>query len=422
MKKYFILFLILLGLSTPLTRTIATDDIAFTTTRLNKFGSVVIRASNLFGFDIAGFVMPFFTKPEEIAAPDFEPANDFTGKINQRIFPQGILDKGKVIPWTDDITLKSLYGAILKTDQQYSNHPPPTDCFISVTQQKTDPVPFAPSLFQNLESIDAFWGLMPKKTESDGILNFNRPDKALGGMNPAEDCKKHDFGKELPSVENDTPKLASFQGDVTIQGEIIQTVTEIVTKIIQGFAQLIEKPITEQHKDDVILTEKKRLPWFQFLCHVYKCPGKELGEETAGLDKKGGFANAFFSPEHQIPVIPAGVHPMEISVAGFKQRPFEASFDNENQADWGLRRLGCVAAPYGMQQKLSVGKTRPIAEFCNPPPKLDCPIDLIEQGKAKMILHVILKMQEHTNHQTNIFLILKNLLFLRASPHLCKKF
>ena len=41
---------------------------------------------------------------------------------------------------------------------------------------------------------------------------------------------------------------------------------------------------------------------------------------------------------------------MEISVAGFKQRPFEASFDNENQADWGLRRLGCVAAPYGMQQ------------------------------------------------------------------------
>lgn len=368
MKKYIFIFLMLFFLCTPTTTISASDNTAFTTTRLNKVGSVLVEAGQTFGFNLSDLIIPFFTKDKEIAIPDFEPANEFTFKINQRIFPQAFIDQKKVNHWTNSIILKSLYGAILKTDAEYSDHPPPSDCYISTGLQKSTDVPYAASLFENVETIDALWGLMPKNPNENGVLDFNRIDMPLASMNPGADCKRHDEGIELPPVPNNLTSLSTFgSGTPWIIGTIQQTVTQLVMIIINKIETWIEQTITEGTQDGVILTEKKREPWFEMLCHVLKCPGNELGDATEGLDLKGGVANAFLSPEFQKPVIAAGVHPIEVSVLGFKQRPLETSYDNENQADWGLGLIGCAASPDSLQSKLSVGKTRPISPKCGPP-------------------------------------------------------
>ncbi len=370
------LLLLVVFLLVPNSVAFATTDKAFTTARLNKFGSVAIKLGNKFGFDISGFIIPFFNKERQTAVPDFYPGADFKEGISQYTVPQSKLDLGKIINWNASafpVFLTALYGAILQTDAEHSNHPEKTDCFITTTMEKSSDLPDAPTHFQWGQWLNGVYGireLLPTDEET-GVHDFNRPSLVIAGMNPNEDCKKHEVGFELEKAENDTRQLAAFGAGTETEGVEVTTIMTIVEKIIDGILTLVEEPETEPHKDDVILTMDQKQPWFNFMCNDYWCPGNETGDDSSGTDKTGGWTNFLFSFHQQDKVVAASLQPYKIKILNFPQKPIEKSYDGFNQSEYGMKGAGCSVSPYtpgeNIQASLSLGGKVNIIDRCLPP-------------------------------------------------------
>lgn len=381
MKRSFIVsVLCVLSLVFPVFVTHASSDKAFTTVRLNKFGSVAIILGNKFGFDISSFIIPLVAGQEkEIQTPDFFPGADFKGSISKYNVPQSKVDLGKFMPWTEDnsITLTSLYGAILKTDAEHSNHPEPTDCFISEDLETSKPLDWAPTHFWNGQFLNGMFGIRPvEPNDGNGGVNFNRPNVELAGMNPAEDCKKHDLGLELRPLEVSTPKLSHFGAGTNIFGEEMTTIMKIITKIIDGVTTEVEVPETEPHKDDVILTKDQKQPWFNFMCNDYWCPGNETSDDSSDTAKTGGWTNFLLPPKDQEKVLAASLQPHDVEVLGFPQKPLLTSFDAFNQSQVGMKKAGCYSTPYtpenNPQDEAALGGLEKIQDQCMVPLPMSC--------------------------------------------------
>ncbi len=354
----------------------ASTDKAFTTVRLNKFGSVAIVLGNKFGFDIGGFIVPFFNKEGNMATPDFYPGADFKGSISEYTMPQSKIDLSKIIPWNEQLNpviLTALYGAILKTDAEHSNHPEPTDCYISQGLETSAPNEHAPEHFWNGQFLNAMYGIREiTPPDSSGVIDFNRGQQALAGMNPAEDCKKHNIGFEREKLENDLKKLSQFGDGTMIEGQEMTTIMKIVEFFnkLTGKTELREEPETEPHKDDVILTKDQKLPWYNFMCNDYWCPGNETGDDSSGTEKTGGWTNFLLPVKDQAKVMAASVQSYGINVLGFPQKPLEASYDAFNQSQVGMQKAGCYATPYtpknNLQEEAAIGGLIKIQDECQP--------------------------------------------------------
>lgn len=378
MKVKLILSLLLAAfLLVPHSVVLASSDKAFNTTRLNKFGSVAIVLGNKFGFDISGFIIPFFNKERQTAVPDFYPGADFKEGISQYTLPQSKVDLGKIINWNEaenPVFLTALYGAILQTDAEHSNHPEKTDCFITETMERSSDLPDAPTHFQWGQWLNGIYGireLLPTD-EGTGVHDFNRPSLVIAGMNPNEDCKKHELGFELEKAENDTEQLAAFGAGTETEGHEVTTIMTIVEKIIDGIMTLVEEPETEPHKDDVILTMDQKQPWFNFMCNDYWCPGNETSDDSSETDKTGGWTNFLFSFHQQEKVLAASLQPYKIKILNFPQKPIEKSYDAFNQSEYGMKGAGCSVSPYtpekNIQEDLTLGGKVKIIDRCIPAP------------------------------------------------------
>src|SRR3989338_7001836 len=132
--KSIVFILVLFLFITPSGSVLASTDTAFTMTRLNLVGSVIIQVGQAIGFNIDGFITPIFNKEKQIAAPDHEPTAKWKDAFNEYFTPQNYADDGKHIDWDEKanpVFYTALYGAILKADAEHSNHPPDTECYIS---------------------------------------------------------------------------------------------------------------------------------------------------------------------------------------------------------------------------------------------------------------------------------------------------
>lgn len=394
MKRTFVFTVVMAFFLLVLTpRAYASTDKAFTTVRLNKFGSVAIILGNKFGFDIGGFIVPFFTKEKEMATPDFYPGADFKGSISKYTMPQSKMDLNKIIPWNEQanpVKPTALYGAILKTDADHSNHPPPTDCYISQGLETSVALPNAPGHFWTGQFINAFYGIreISPKDES-GIIDFNRPNVALAGMNAGEDCKKHDPGIDREKVETGLTKLSQFGQGTMIEGEEMTTIMKIIEFFNRKTGEMDTKevPETEPHKDDVFLTKDQKLPGFNFMCNDYWCPGNEVGDDSSHADTQGGWTNFLLPLKDQGKVLAASLQPYLITVLGFPQKPLLASYDAFNQSQVGMQKAGCYATPYtpenNPQADAALGGLIKIQEQCEPKTQ-QCKVDSWEEILQKL--------------------------------------
>lgn len=347
MKRVIAFIFLCLVLAASAREVFATTDVAFTTTRLNKFGSVIIKVGQKFGFDISGLVHPIFNDEDQLAAPDHEPEAKWSDAFLEYFTPQQHKDDGKHIAWdanANPVFYTGYYGAILKTDAEHSNHPEPTDCYISTTYEKSSDVPWAPLSFMNARRSAAWLGIDPVDPV-DGVVNFNLPSLVIAGMNPNEDCKKHEPGEEQLPVENDAVKLAQFGAGTQVEGHETVSIFETIRKWVVDHWEEETDYAEEQHKDDVILTIKKKLPWYHIQCLWGGCPSNEAGEFSGTSDINGGQASFTLREEDKKPIVAASEQAYKILVGIFPQKPLEASYDIKNQVNTRLKQEACYMVP-----------------------------------------------------------------------------
>lgn len=381
--RFLTLLLLFLFLSFPAQKTYASSDKAFTTVRLNKFGSVAIVLGNKFGFDIGGLITPFFTELGDIAVPNFKPTADWLTGAKGFFTPQKYKEDGIHIDWSaaaNPIFYTALYGAILKTEAPHGTKEVSPECIISVGNEKSDDLPQdANDNFQRAREYDAWLGINPVHPNDSGIIDFNLPPLQLAGMNPAEDCKKHQVGFEQPPVENDIRAFSQFSGTGTkIEGHELTTIMKIVEFFndLTGETELREEPETELHRDDVILTKDVKQPYHSIQCHHGGCPSNEAGEYSGTADKSGGWTAFLLREEDKKPFTPASIQQYKIKIIGFDQKPGDFSYDLKNLSDRRTEQAACYVTPdttgasYGdVQAKVAIGgdKDRLIDPMCKPP-------------------------------------------------------
>ncbi len=384
-RMLVLLSLILLVAFLPL-HVHATSDKAFTTLRLNKFGSVVIVLGTKFGFDIGGLISPFFTKLGDIAVPDFKPTADWLSGAKGFITPQQYSDDGKHINWdagANPIFYTALYGAILKTEAPHGTKEISPECIISTGNEKSDDLPQdANDNFQRAREYDGWLGINPVDPDDNGIVDFNLPPVQLAGMNSAEDCKKHELGFEQPPVEHDIRSFSQFAGNGTkIEGQELTTIMKIVEFFnrLTGETELREEPETEMHKDDVILTKDVKQPYHSIQCHHGGCPGNESGEYSGKSSETGGWTAFLLREEDKKPFMSSSVQPYKIKIVAFEQKPGDFSYDVKNISDRRTEQAACYVVPDtsnttqgDAQAKAAIGgnKDRRIDPMCKPTPPI----------------------------------------------------
>lgn len=395
-RRFLLLFSLIFLMAVPLQSVYASSDKAFTTLRLNKFGSVVIVLGTKFGFDIGGLITPFFTKLGDIAVPNFKPTADWLSGAKGFITPQQYSDDGKHIDWdagANPIFYTALYGAILKTEAPHGTKEVSPECVISKGNEKSDDLPQdANDNFQRAREYDGWFGINPVDPNDSGIIDFNLPSLQLGGMNAAEDCKKHQAGFEQPPVKHDVKELSEFAGTGTkIEGHELETIIKIVEFFneLTGKTELKKEAEMEMHRDDTILTKDVKEPYHSIQCHHGGCPSNEAGEYSGTADKSGGWTAFLLREEDKKPFVPASIQQYKIKIVGFDQKPGDFSYDLKNLSDRRTEQAACYVVPDtsnttqgDVQAKTAVGgnKDRLIDPMCKPPPPGQCPIDLIEQG------------------------------------------
>lgn len=394
-RRSISIFILLVCLSIPLETTNASSDKSFTTMRLNKFGSVIIRLGEKFGFDIGGLIKPFFTKEGNIAIPNFAPTADWLDAAEGYMTPQEYIQDGKHLSWVTEIFYTALYGAILKTSAPHGTEEVSPECIISTGLERSAGLPDARRDFENARRVDAWYGINPVDPDDSGVVNFDLPQVALAGMDAGEQCKLHQPGYEQPPVENDLRSFSQFGGPGTlIEGHELETIMIIVNFFnrITGEMGQREEYDKEMHKDDVILTKAVKQLYHSIQCHHGGCPSNEAGEYSGTADVSGGWTAFLLREEDKKPFTPASVQPYDICIAGgFECKTGDFSYDLKNLSDRRTEQAACYVVPdttgnsYGdVQAVAAVGgdKDRKIDPMCKP--KIaQCPIDLIEQGAAK---------------------------------------
>lgn len=369
----------------------ATTDKSFTTVRLNKFGSVVIRVGQAIGFDISGLITPIFNKEKQIAAPNHEPTATWKAAFNEYFTPQSYRDDGKHVNWDADanpVFYTALYGAILKADAEHSNHPDPTDCYISTNPEKSADVPFAPLDFQKAREADAWLGTNPVNPDTNGVVDFNLPSKTIGGMNSGEDCKKHEAGFERDPLENNLRALSQFGTGTLIEGHEITDIFTIITKWV--IDHWVEETIWKEEPkyNEVLLTMKKNLPWYHIKTHDGGGPEDEAGEYSGNSAISGGWTAFTLREEDKKPVVPASLQPYEIKILEFPQKTLEASYDLMNIAQVRMQQAACYVTPYtpknNPQADAALGGIIKIQDECQPKTELCDEADTWEEIVQKL--------------------------------------
>jgi hypothetical protein len=380
LTRIFAVVLSVFLLAVPRSIAYATDDIVFTTTRLNNPGSVIIKVGQAIGFDISGLIIPIFNDEEQIATPNHEPLAKWKDAFNRLFTPQNYKDDGKHIDWdanAEPVFYTGLYGAILRADADHSNHPLPTDCYISEKFEKSSDIPFAPLDFQKAREVDAWLGVDPVDPDpTTGVINWTLPSKTIGGMNPNEDCKKHELGFEMKPLENNLRQLAQFGSGTLIEGHEIVSLFTTVVKWIDGIRTEETEYDKEAKKNLVILTMKKMIPWYHTKTHDGGGPGNEAGPFSGNSPISGGWTAFTLREEDKKEMEDASLQPYEISVGGFPQKPMETSYDLIRQAAVRTEQARCYALPDtsqssagNVQNSWFIGGVPPEEPQCEPIPQ-----------------------------------------------------
>lgn len=367
MKRAIAIILLLLSVLTQATP-VRAENTMFTTTDLNDWASTAVIIGTKFGFDIAGLIIPSFEKTRQNAYVDYEPFAVYMKQYQDWNMPGAYVQSGKIKDKREPITRTSLYGAITKVDgEPYGTSNTSPECYISKGLQESSPVEFLPELLASLELIDAPVGLQAKQVNPEGFIDvqwFNdeiKPKMVLQGMNAAEDCKKMMVNTPWKPYANDQVSLSSFAGGSTVQGFMQQTVMVVVERVVRlanGLFETVteEEPLMHPVHERVILTEKRRAPYQEELCHAGSapCPGNQVGNYTPGLAEHAGWPGRLMASRLQKAQEPhAGVND-EITVVGFPAGKKNNSELVANHMKVGLCEASCMVTAAGKSQNIAV--------------------------------------------------------------------
>lgn len=389
MEKILALFL-LLSFLLPTRSVFATEDISFATTTLNAFIGVLVKAGKPFGFNITDYVHPVYEGKDKIPTTVYKPFADFKEEFGTRLTPGDLRPNGKIIDWTEPVIWTSLYCAVLKLTHPHGNTPDPVRSLSEGNQVSTE-VPDAPRAFQYGMTIGSIIGRFATEPDANGVFDFNRPPIQLGAMSNG-DCHLHDEGIAWDKMSNNQVKLSKFGGDAVIKSEIFEDVFDWFEEIIDDAVEMVWKCCaTIPDHEVVFLTEKKRTDKSNANCQdsAHPCPFKDIGPESEGLHKTGGWAGAFVpNVITQQEVVPNGGLSYKIYVGSFEAANIKDSDKDFNIGADGQQKAACMAVPAAngttdFQARTRIGGEVEIKPKCIPPKELMCPIDVIKEKAQK---------------------------------------
>lgn len=334
--------------------TVHAEDTMFTTIRLSKILSTAVRIGNAIGFDIGGLIIPSFNKEPEEAIPNHQATAAYKSRFTQWLTPQNYLDDGKHIPWNAKINPVipfAFYGAFLRADAEYSDHPEDTECIISEGVQESEPILFLPVDGQKAVEPDSWVGLGTTDPNEDGIVDFNKKTKLLTSMNPGEDCKKHNLGVAQKPIENGITTLTSFdESKAVIGGQMVENKFNWIIEIINGVEQRTRDFLNTPNPQLAVVIQKRRVGNLNCISHDAGGPGNEMGDCSGESDKTGGWTK-FLIPDGRDtpPAEDAAMQEYKLDI-GYKGRRFgstkgEFSTALKNQQEVYLKRASCYVSP-----------------------------------------------------------------------------
>lgn len=381
----------------------ASLDKAYTTVRITGFPAVIIKVGESIGYNIAGLIKSFYTKENELAGPDHEPYAKWKDKAFNYFMPQHFID-GKLIRWDankNSIYYTSLYGAVLKSDAENSNHPEDTECIISEGIERSDPIEYAPLDMETAQFHNAYLGLLELKPNETGVIDMNMEPYEIPNMNPNEECGRNDVGSELEPLGDDLTDLSSFGGEAKIEGHEVRDIYTIIQKWIIDHWEEEKDYATEPNRQEVVLTQKKVIPHYE--CKGNDAGGKpsDIGECAEGSSKTGGWTAFTLLDKDKTDIISSSIQEYIIEITNFIPKKFPARYDLMNIADDRLKKAACYMVPDtsnttrpNLQDTVVMGDRKDhqlsIRDKCGAPEQpsptptkadeLACPLDAIEKS------------------------------------------
>lgn len=401
MKKYISILSLLsiLLLSNPITEVFA-GSAAHETSSLHGGAAVLALPGTLFGFSVAGLIMPLIVKENENSFPDLYPWATFYDKASPWATPLTVQQKTN--PYTSTNPESGKYCA------QVIFHTPFAGTFrfymttTTSTEVSTD-IPDSRRLYEKSSTLAEGYGLARKAPTTAGIYDRDIPTHVIADISN-DDCGMNDFSEPKPKAivnvimdsyfldgcpnvgsqcaQNSAADSTTYHGPWLWHWveQTIRNAAGVVSTILVKVTDILNVPI------QLDLTKKAAgggtLPNAQ--ANNGRCLSKDTSDPQASAlcDQRGAWTASFvpkqifdkpFQPHAQVP------QDVQLSMSG--KVPFAktivnllATFKNTKSGQDDTNQAACSAiAPLQMQNQLGFGDSSgnvPLA--CNPTPIPSC--------------------------------------------------
>jgi|GEM_PF-6401683 len=296
------------------------------TGKTNATISLPLLTGTLFGYDIAGLIIPKAIKLKENRLPDVHPQAAYFSKMSPWARP--IVVQQKTVNWTNPQYVSNKYCVKIKLKVPYMGEIGPLYVLTENTTEISEDWEDSRITGQHEEILASWNGLWFKAPSTGGPLWGNEPDEddaaadvlGVGTWDPngsydynyntlvvatiyTADCGLQGPGEELPPTELDVTRFAQLpggcSGDNCAQFETEYTgptITEIVEKIVDGILTLVERikvvpvpisfAVTAKHRDGLFANQRPK---------TGKCSSSATKDAQTGelCDRDGQWTSGF---------------------------------------------------------------------------------------------------------------------------------
>lgn len=372
-----------------------------------------------FGYDVSGLIIPFVIQPKEIKLQDVHPEAAYFSKISTWARP--VVVQKLTIDRTNDEKVSRKYCLDIVMKPPFMNTI--RNYALSVGTEVSDNWPDAQITGQHEEILASWNGRWFKSPSIGGPLWGNEPDAdattdVLGVGSPSSegfydynyntliianietgDCGGQDPATAQPQDEIDAVQLAEIPGGCSgdFCGQLTTeytgpTITEFVTKIIDGITYVFKRAVKDVVKLQIRVTAVNRDGIFaNQRAKTGKCsPGDVKDEQTAKLcENDGQWAAGFIPRQAYKPVDPHALEEQVVNLGNNVEVTLPIAFKGGNSAREKMKDASCFATPLVaiINKDLVIGDKESYIDHtpnCLPETPQQCKVDTWPEIKQKL--------------------------------------
>lgn len=381
-KKLVGVLLIFLVFFAPLSP-VEAGTASHATGSVTGFITIPLVAASIFGYNIAGLIMPIVVNPKLNATPHVFPEGTYEQNAVSRVTPLSV--QQNTVDWTNKNPVSAKYCVKIVIKPPFMKKIVLYDITDTTTEISLDWLA-GKLMGQYGQSLAGAFGLFRVMPDSSGKFNLNPETHVVSDIS-TEDCGYQDPATQFDQKTLDVNQFASLNEGCSDMNHCSTYQTNYtgpeqfhwVIKMVEGFLQKLWEPVIANFPIQIYVTRKSG---DGYVTNLQATNGRANPKNTNGdmsqLAQEQGAWSSSLLPRQYLdqPIDVDAKQNQDVSLTGGgselgKPVGLDVAFKNTNGASTDVMTSTCFVAPIEGQTVLAAGTqddNKPVSPYCQPTP------------------------------------------------------